>query len=156
VNLRKSYDFSQIPRFPRLPSAPSVGHAKALRSWMELAIAHPTTRRAFPENRNCEFDDKIDVVDLQLKKTTTFLELQVDVRLGVERRPCCSSLRYAQQVRAERLATAASGALDSGTLCGHPAPTSLHVSQTWSHLPMVASRWPLFVDARRVLSKPLR
>ena len=48
------------------------------------------------------FSESDDVVDLQLKKTTAFLELQVDIRRGVERRPCCSSLN-AQQVRAARL-----------------------------------------------------
>jgi hypothetical protein len=50
---------------------------------MELAIAHPTTK---------SFSESDDVVDLQLKKTTAFLELQVDVRRAVERRPACSSL----------------------------------------------------------------
>ena len=50
---------------------------------MKLAIAHRTTK---------SFSESDYVVDLQLKKTTAFLELQVDVRRGVERRPCCSCL----------------------------------------------------------------
>lgn len=51
-------DLSQITRFPRLPTARSVQRAKARRSWMELAIAHPTTKSFF----------ETDVVlDLQLK-----------------------------------------------------------------------------------------
>ena len=49
---------------------------------MELAIPHRTTK---------SFSESDDVVDLQLKKTTAFLELQVDVRRAVERRPALSS-----------------------------------------------------------------
>ena len=43
---------------------------------MELAIPHRTTKSFFAYD---------DVVDLQLKKTTAFLELEVDIRSGVER-----------------------------------------------------------------------
>ena len=60
---------------------------------MKLAIPHPTTKSFFTYN---------DVVDLQLKKTTAFLELQVDVRSGVERQTMLLQ-PDAQQVRAERL-----------------------------------------------------
>ena len=76
VNLGICDDFSQTRRFPRLPSAHSVHRAKALRSGLELAIARATTKSFFAYD---------DVVDLQLKKTTAFLELEVDIRSGVER-----------------------------------------------------------------------
>ena len=69
VNLTFCDDFRQIRCFP-LPSARSVHHAKALRSPMELAIAHRTTK---------SFSESDDVVDLQLMKTAAFHELQVDV-----------------------------------------------------------------------------
>ena len=69
------YDvFDQIALFSRLPTARSVHRAKALRSPIELAIAHGTTK---------SFSEYNDVVDLQLKKTAAFLELQVDVRCSV-------------------------------------------------------------------------
>ena len=60
---------------------------------MELAIPHPTTKSFFKSNV---------VVDLQLKKTTAFLELQVDVRSGVERQAMLLQ-PDAQQARAARL-----------------------------------------------------
>ena len=60
---------------------------------MELAIAHRTTK---------SFSESDDVVDLQLKKTTAFLELKVDVRSGVERQAMLLQ-PDAQQVRAARL-----------------------------------------------------
>ena len=59
---------------------------------MELAIAHRTTK---------SFSESDDVVDLQLKKTTAFLELQVDVRRGVEWQAMLLQ-PDAQQVRAAR------------------------------------------------------
>ena len=93
VNLVYCNDFDQIRGFPRLPSAHSVHRAKALRSWMELAIPHPTTKSFFAYD---------DVVDLQLKKTTAFLELQVDVRRGVEWQAMLLQ-PDAQQGRAARL-----------------------------------------------------
>ena len=93
VNLRICDDFSQIRCFPRLPSAHSVHRAKALRSGLELAIAQATTKSFFKSD---------DVVDLQLKKTTAFLELQVDLRSGVERQTMLIQ-PDAQQVRAARL-----------------------------------------------------
>ena len=60
---------------------------------MELAIPHPTTKSFFASD---------DVVDLQLKKTNAFLELQVDVRSGVEWQAMLLQ-PDAQQVRAARL-----------------------------------------------------
>ena len=60
---------------------------------MELAIPHRTTKSFFASD---------DVVDLQLKKTTAFLELQVDVRRGVEHHAMLLQ-PDAQQVRAARL-----------------------------------------------------
>ena len=93
VNLVYCDDFDQIRGFPRLPSAHSVHRAKALRSPMELAIAHRTTK---------SFSESGDVVDLQLKKTTAFLELQVAVRRGVEHQAMLFQ-PDAQQVRAARL-----------------------------------------------------
>ena len=83
VNLVYCNDFDQIRGFPRLPSAHSVHRSKALRSGLELANAQATTKSVFASD---------DVVDLQLKKTTAVLELQVDVRRGVEWQPCYSSL----------------------------------------------------------------
>ena len=131
------YDFDQIRCFARLPSAPSVGRAKALRSSMELAIAHRTTK---------SFSESDDVVDLQLKKTTTFLELQVDVRLGVERRPCCSSLMLNRCALRDCCIGCAG--------FGYALATLPRLSNMVP--PPHASRWPWFMDARRVLSKPLR
>ena len=84
---------SEIRCFPRLPSAHSVHRAKALRSTLGLAIAQGTTK---------SFSESDDVVDLQLKKTAAFLELQVDVRSGVERQTMLLQ-PDAQQVRAARL-----------------------------------------------------
>ena len=60
---------------------------------MELAIPHRTTKSFFKSD---------DVVDLQLKKTTAFLELQVDVRSSVERQTMLIQ-PDAQQVPAARL-----------------------------------------------------
>ena len=60
---------------------------------MRNPIAHRTTK---------SFSESHDVVDLQLKKTTAFLELQVDVRSGVERQTMLVQ-PDAQQVRAARL-----------------------------------------------------
>ena len=137
VNLVYYYDFDQIRCFARLPSAPSVGRAKALRSSMELAIAHRTTK---------SFSESDDVVDLQLKKTTTFLELQVDVRLGVERRPCCSSLMLNRCALRDCCIGCAG--------FGYALATLPRLSNMVP--PPHASRWPWFMDARRVLSKPLR
>ena len=136
VNLVYYYDFDQIRCFARLPSAPSVGRAKALRSSMELAIAHRTTK---------SFSESDDVVDLQLKKTTTFLELQVDVRLGVERRPCCSSLMLNRCALRDCCIGCAG--------FGYALATLPRLSNMVP--PPHASRWPWFMDARRVLSKPL-
>ena len=128
--------FDQITRFPRLPSAHSVHHAKALRSTLELAIAQGTTK---------SFSESDDVVDLQLKKTTTFLELQVDVRLGVERRPCCSSLMLNRCALRDCCIGCAG--------FGYALATLPRLSNMVP--PPHASRWPWFMDARRVLSKPL-
>merc|ERR1711965_362107 len=92
-NLVYSDDFYQIRSFPRVPSAHSVHRAKALRSPMQLAIPHRTTKSFFAYD---------DVVDLQLKKTKAFLELQVDIR----RRRGKQAMLFqpdAQQVRAARL-----------------------------------------------------
>ena len=136
MNLVYYYDFDQIRCFARLPSAPSVGRAKALRSSMELAIAHRTTK---------SFSESDDVVDLQLKKTTTFLELQVDVRLGVERRPCCSSLMLNRCALRDCCIGCAG--------FGYALATLPRLSNMVP--PPHASRWPWFMDARRVLSKPL-
>ena len=66
---------------------------KTLRSPMELAIPHRTTKSFFASD---------DVVDLQLKKTKAFLELHVDVRRGVEWQAMLLQ-PDAQQVRAARL-----------------------------------------------------
>ena len=85
--------FDQIRGFPRLPSAHSVHRAKALRSTLGIAIAQGTTKSFFKSD---------DVVDLQLKKTTAFLELEVDIRSGVERQTMLVQ-PDAQQVRAARL-----------------------------------------------------
>ena len=93
VNLTFCDYFRQIRRFPRLPSAHSVHRAKALRSGLELAIARATTKSFFTSD---------DVVDFQLKKTKAFLELQVDLRSGVERQTMLLQ-PDAQQVRAARL-----------------------------------------------------
>ena len=136
MNLGKCCDFSQITRFPRLPSAHSVHRAKALRSTLELAIVQGTTK---------SFSESDDVVDLQLKKTTAFLELQVDIRRGVERRPCCSSLMLNRcALRDCRIGCAGFGyALATLPRLSNMVP------------PPHASRWPWFMDARRVLSKPL-
>ena len=60
---------------------------------MELAIPHRTTKSFFKSD---------DVVDLQLKNHRAFLELQVDVRRGVERQAMLLQ-PDAQQVRAARL-----------------------------------------------------
>ena len=92
-NLTLYDDFRQIHGFPRLPSAHSVRRAKALRSTLGLAIAQGTTK---------SFSESDDVVDLQLKKTKAFLELQVDIR----RRRGKQAMLFqpdAQQVRAARL-----------------------------------------------------
>ena len=137
VNLTFCDDFRQIRCFARLPSAPSVGRAKALRSGLELAIAQATTK---------SFSESDDVVDLQLKKTTTFLELQVDVRLGVERRPCCSSLMLNRCALRDCCIGCAG--------FGYALATLPRLSNMVP--PPHASRWPWFMDARRVLSKPLR
>jgi hypothetical protein len=67
VNLVYCDVFDQIRSFPRLPSAPSVGRAKALRNSIKLAIAHRTTK-SFSEWHSPNRSD--DVVDLQLKKAT--------------------------------------------------------------------------------------
>ena len=83
VNLVPCDVFDQIRSVPRLPSARSVHCAKALRSPMELAIPHRTTK---------SFSATDNMANIYLKKTTTFLRIQVDVRRGVERRQCCSSL----------------------------------------------------------------
>ena len=95
MNLTFCNDFRQIRGFPRLPSAHSVHRSKALRSGLELANAQATTKSVFASD---------DVVDLQLKKTTAVLELQVDVRRGVEWHLAAMLLQPdAQQVRAARL-----------------------------------------------------
>ena len=41
------YEFNEIPRFARLPTARSVHRAKALRSTLQLAIARGTTKSFF-------------------------------------------------------------------------------------------------------------
>jgi hypothetical protein len=135
VNLGICHDFSQIRCFPRLPSAPSVGRAKALRSTLGLAIAQGTTK---------SFSESDDVVDLQLKKTTTFLELQVDVRRGVERRPCCSCLML------NRCALR-----DCCIACAGFGYASAAIPRL-SHMPPPphVARWSCIMDARRALSKP--
>ena len=74
-NLVHSDYFNQIRRFARLPTARSVHRAKALRSPMVLAIAHRTTK---------SFLESEVVVDLQLKKTEAFLELQLDAQRRVK------------------------------------------------------------------------
>ena len=74
VNLGIYVVYSQIESFSRLPSARSVHLKKALRSPVELVIAHRTTKSFFKSN---------DVVDLQRKKTAAFLQFQVDVRCSV-------------------------------------------------------------------------
>ena len=124
VNLVYYYDFDQIRCFARLPSAPSVGRAKALRSWMELAIPHPTTKSFFASD---------DVVDLQLKKTTAFLELQVDVRRGVEWQAILLQ-PDAQQVRALR--DCRCGRALRWTRVHFALWLSFPASRACSHLPM--------------------
>ena len=93
MNLGISYVFSQIAYVTRL-DPDTVGAVQiALRSWIKDRIAHPTTK---------SFSESDDVVDLQLKKTTAFLELQVAVRRGVEHQAMLLQ-PDAQQVRAARL-----------------------------------------------------
>ena len=77
------YDFNQIPRFARLPTARSVHRAKALRSCLERAIAQATTKSFFESEV---------AVDLQLKKTAAFLELQLDAQRRVKRMSDLSGL----------------------------------------------------------------
>ena len=58
--LRIGIDSSQTLGVPRLPTTQSVHAVKTLRSWMELAIAHPTTK---PDLQ------KRDVVHLETKNS---------------------------------------------------------------------------------------
>ena len=75
ISFVHSDDSNEIGRFARLPTARSVHRAKALRSPMVLAIAHRTTK---------SFLESEVVVDLQLKKTEAFLELQLDAQRRVK------------------------------------------------------------------------
>ena len=137
VNLVYYYDFDQIRCLTRT-GADALGsvHCQPTGS-MRGRIAHRTSWLA--SSGPC-------VVDLQLKKTTTFLELQVDVRLGVERRPCCSSLMLNRCALRDCCIGCAG--------FGYALATLPRLSNMVP--PPHASRWPWFMDARRVLSKPLR
>ena len=77
------YNFDEIPRFARLPTARSIHRAKALRSGLELAIAQATTKSFFESEV---------AVDLQLKKTAAFLELQLDAQRRMKRMSDLSGL----------------------------------------------------------------
>ena len=126
-------DLSQIIRFPRLPTARSVQRAKARRSWMELAIAHPTTKSFFESDV---------VLDLQLKKSTAFREFQMGARRGVGCRPVCSSLILNRCAPSEyRFACDPLRDVCAAFLrfCKERRPPN-------------ALHWPLIMDARCVLS----
>ena len=98
MNLGISYVFSQIAYVTRL-DPDTVGAVRiALRSWTKDRIFSALRTSNYEKS----FSESDDVVDLQLKKTTAFLELQVDVRRGVEHQAMLLQ-PDAQQVRAARL-----------------------------------------------------
>ena len=74
---RKTYRFVRDRGFVRLPTAQSVHAVKTLRSWMELARLHPTTKAD---------SEMHDVVHFEVKKSAAPGDVEHERRLRLSDR----------------------------------------------------------------------